>query len=38
VLLYGNSAVSDTDSYRCPAGETMTMRFSSLEHWLTLYG
>jgi transposase len=28
----------DTDSYRCPAGETMTRRFSSLEHGLTLYG
>ena len=26
-----------TDSYRCPAGETMTRRFSSLEHGLTLY-
>jgi transposase len=28
----------DTDSYRCPAGETVTRRFSSLEHGLTLYG
>ena len=28
----------DTDSYRCPAGDTMTRRFSSLEHGLTLHG
>lgn len=26
------------DTYRCPAGETMTRRFSSLEHGLTLHG
>jgi len=29
---------SNSDTYRCPAGETMTRRFSSLEHGLTLYG
>ena len=29
---------TDTDTYRCPAGETMTRRFSSLEHGLTLHG
>ena len=29
---------SETDTYRCPAGETMTRRFSSLEHGMTLYG
>jgi transposase len=28
----------ETDTYRCPAGETMTRRFSSLEHGMTLYG
>ncbi len=28
----------NADSYRCPAGETMTRRFSSLEHGLTLHG
>ena len=27
-----------SDTYRCPAGETMTRRFSSLEHGLTLHG
>jgi transposase len=27
-----------TDTYRCPAGETMTQRFSSLEHGMTLHG
>jgi transposase len=30
--------MADTDTYRCPAGETMTRRFSSLEHGMTLYG
>ena len=29
---------TDTDSYRSPTNETMTRRFSSLEHGLTLYG
>lgn len=29
---------SETDTYCCPAGETITRRFSSLEHGLTLYG
>jgi hypothetical protein len=28
----------DTASYRCPAGETLTRRFSNLEHGLTLHG
>ena len=28
----------ETDTYRCPAGETMTRRFSRLEHGMTLYG
>jgi transposase len=28
----------DRDTYRCPAGETLTRRFSSLEHGLTLHG
>lgn len=28
----------ETDTYRCPAGETMTRRFSSLEHGMTIYG
>lgn len=28
----------DNDTYRCPAGETMTRRFSSLEHGMTLHG
>ena len=27
-----------SDTYRCPAGETMTRRFSSLEHGMTLHG
>ena len=27
-----------SDTYRCPAGETMTRRFSSLEHSMTLHG
>lgn len=27
-----------SDTYRCPAGETLTRRFSSLEHGLTLHG
>jgi transposase len=26
------------DTYRCPAGETLTRRFSSVEHGLTLHG
>ena len=28
----------DTDTYRCPAGETLNRRFSSLEHGMTLHG
>jgi transposase len=28
----------DTDTYRCPAGETLTRRFSSLDHGMTLHG
>jgi transposase len=28
----------ESDTYLCPAGETMTRRFSSLEHGLTLHG
>jgi transposase len=28
----------ETDTYRCPADETLTRRFSSLEHGLTLHG
>jgi transposase len=28
----------ESDSYRCPAGETMTRRFSSAEHAMTLHG
>lgn len=28
----------DTDSYRCPVGERLTRRFSSLEQGLTLHG
>ena len=27
-----------SDTYRCPAGETMTKRFASLEHGMTLHG
>ena len=27
-----------SDTYRCPAGETMTRRFSSVEHGMTLHG
>jgi transposase len=27
-----------SDTYRCPAGETMTRRFSSIEHGMTLHG
>jgi transposase len=27
----------ETDTYRCPAGETMTRRFSNVEHGLTLH-
>lgn len=27
-----------SDTYRCPAGETLTRRFSSLEHGMTLHG
>ncbi len=27
-----------SDTYRCPAGETMTRRFASLEHGMTLHG
>ena len=27
----------DTDTYRCPAGETMTRRFSNVEHGMTLH-
>ncbi len=29
---------SQSDTYRCPAGETLTRRFSSLEHGMTLHG
>jgi transposase len=29
---------AQSDTYRCPAGETMTRRFSSVEHGLTLHG
>ena len=29
---------AESDTYRCPAGETLTRRFSSLEHGLTLHG
>ncbi len=29
---------AESDTYRCPAGETMTRRFSSLEHGMTLHG
>ena len=29
---------AQSDTYRCPAGETMTRRFSSLEHGMTLHG
>jgi transposase len=28
----------ESDTYRCPAGETMTRRFSSPEHGMTLHG
>ncbi|CAN5237253.1 IS1182-like element ISCc5 family transposase [soil metagenome] len=28
----------ESDTYRCPAGETMTRRFSTVEHGLTLHG
>jgi transposase len=28
----------ESDTYRCPVGETMTKRFSSLEHGMTLHG
>lgn len=28
----------ESDTYRCPAGETLTRRFSSIEHGLTLHG
>lgn len=28
----------ETDTYHCPAGETLTRRFSSLEHGMTLHG
>ena len=28
----------ESDTYRCPAGETLTRRFSSLEHDMTLHG
>jgi transposase len=28
----------DSDTYRCPAGETLTRRFATLEHGLTLHG
>ena len=27
----------ETDTYRCPAGETLTRRFSAIEHGLTLH-
>jgi transposase len=27
----------DSDTYRCPAGETMTRRFSNVEHGMTLH-
>src|ERR1700754_4085175 len=27
----------ETDTYRCPAGETMTRRFSNIEHGMTLH-
>jgi transposase len=27
----------ETDAYRCPAGETMTRRFSTVEHGMTLH-
>ncbi len=27
-----------SDTYRCPAGETMTRRFSTVEHGMTLHG
>lgn len=30
--------LSETDTYRCPAGETLTRRFASLEHGMTLHG
>lgn len=29
---------AESDTYRCPAGETLTRRFSSLEHGMTLHG
>ncbi len=29
---------AESDTYRCPAGETMTRRFASLEHGMTLHG
>lgn len=29
--------VSESDTYRCPAGETMTRRFSNVEHGMTLH-
>ena len=29
---------AESDTYRCPAGETMTRRFSSLEHGMTPHG
>ena len=29
---------ADSDTYRCPVGETLTRRFSSLEHGMTLHG
>ena len=28
----------ESDTYRCPAGETMTRRFSTVEHGMTLHG
>jgi transposase len=28
---------SESDTYRCPAGETMTRRFSNIEHGMTLH-
>jgi len=29
---------AESDTYRCPAGETLTRRFSSIEHGMTLHG
>lgn len=29
---------AESDTYRCPTGETMTRSFSSLEHGMTLHG